>query len=268
MVGVGRPCHKTDIRPVRRISLKVKEHGDYVRWVGMKGRGHGSVLVVEDQHPTRELLAILLRRAGYEVVCAPDGQAALDLCEQWAPELVLLDLELPGVTGWDVLTQLRRRSGVAICVVTGLMDEAAKVRALNAGADDYIVKSTSTSELVARVGALLRRARLPAAERPLLDDGIVRVDFTRCVAEVDGEELKLTPLEFRLLAAFVRRSGEVLSRDDLLREVWNDDSGGPSDHVKTYVGYLRRKLPEIVQIETVRGFGYRYPGAELLAPTA
>jgi DNA-binding response OmpR family regulator len=228
------------------------------------GRGHGAVLIVEDQPPTRELLAILLRRAGYEVICASDGESALALFDRWSPDVVLLDLDLPGMSGWEVLTALRRHSGVPICVVTGSTQEAAKVRGLNAGADDYLVKSTSPTELVARVGALLRRARRPAepANPRVFDDGVVRVDFDRCEVAVGGTSVRLTPLEFRLLAAFVRRPGIVLSRDDLLREVWLDTTGGSSDHVKTYVGYLRRKLMDGAQIETVRGFGYRYAATE------
>jgi two-component system response regulator RegX3 len=209
-------------------------------------------------------LAIVLRRAGYEVICAGDGESGLGLFDRWSPDVVLLDLDLPGMSGWEVLATLRRSSGVPVCLVTGNADDPAKIRGLNAGADDYLVKSTSPTELVARVGALLRRARRPSepAQRRVFDDGVVRVDFDRCEVEVEGVMVRLTPLEFRLLGAFIRRPGVVLSRDDLLREVWHDDTGGSSDHVKTYVGYLRRKLPSGAQIETVRGFGYRYLATE------
>src|SRR3954464_4426275 len=106
------------------------------------GRGHGAVLLVEDQPSTRELLAIVLRRACYEVICAEDGESALVLFERWSPDIILLDVDLPGISGWEVLASLRRSSGVPVCVVTGNGREAAKVRGLNAGADDYLVKST------------------------------------------------------------------------------------------------------------------------------
>jgi DNA-binding response OmpR family regulator len=181
--------------------------------------------------------------------------------------VVLLDVNLPGISGWEVLARLRERSGVPIAMVTGLSEDSAKVRALNNGADDYLVKTTSPAELVARVGALLRRARRPRdIEVPVYDDGVVRVDFDSRRVEVDGREVQLTPLEYRLLTAFVRHPNQVLSRDHLLREVWHDDTGGPNDHVKTYVGYLRRKLrsgaaSDDPPIETVRGFGYRWRNA-------
>jgi DNA-binding response OmpR family regulator len=228
---------------------------------------HGTVLVVEDSQPVRELVATILTRAGYRVEGVPDGESALTSFSRARPDVVLLDVGLPGLSGWEVLARLRERSGVPIAMVTGIADDASKVRALNNGADDYLVKSTSPAELVARVGALLRRARRPRdIDLSVYDDGTVRVDFELRRVEVEGREIQLTPLEYRLLTAFVRHPNQILSRDRLLREVWHDDTGGPNDHVKTYVGYLRRKLrgslsEEDAPIETVRGFGYRWRNA-------
>jgi two-component system KDP operon response regulator KdpE len=226
---------------------------------------HGTVLVVEDSQPVRELVSTILVRAGYRVEGAHDGESALASFSRARPDVVLLDVNLPGLSGWEVLTRLRERSGVPIAMVTGICDDASKVRALNNGADDYLVKSTSPAELVARVGALLRRARRPRdIDVPVYDDGCVKVDFELRRVEVEGREIQLTPLEYRLLTAFVRHPNQILSRDRLLREVWHDDTGGPNDHVKTYVGYLRRKLrtaggvDDDAPIETVRGFGYRW----------
>jgi DNA-binding response OmpR family regulator len=225
---------------------------------------NATVLVIEDSEPVLDLMSTVLRRAGYRVEGVTDGQQALDLFSREHCDLVLLDVNLPGISGWEVLERLRERSGIPIAMVTGISEDAAKVRALNNGADDYLVKTTTPAELVARVGALLRRSRRPAeVETPVYDDGTVRVDFHLRRVEVDDREVQLTPLEYRLLTAFVRRPDEVLSRDQLLREVWHDETGGPNDHVKTYIGYLRRKLScgpdgDGAPIETVRGFGYRW----------
>jgi DNA-binding response OmpR family regulator len=228
---------------------------------------HGTVLVIEDSRPVLDLLTTILTRAGYKVDGALDGEQGLASFSRQKPDLVLLDIALPGMSGWEVLTRVRERSGVPLAIVTSVADDSTKIRALNSGADDYLVKTVSPGELVARVGALLRRARRPRdIETPVYDDGRVRVDFDMRRVEVDGAEVQLTPLEYRLLTAFVRHPNEVLSRDRLLREVWHDDTGGPNDHVKTYVGYLRRKLrclPGVddAPIETVRGFGYRWRNA-------
>jgi DNA-binding response OmpR family regulator len=229
----------------------------------MSARGQGTVLLVEDNAPMRELLATVLRRAGYDVVPAPDGVEGLHLFSARRPDIVLLDVHMPGLNGWEVLERIRERSEVPILMLTALSDDTSKVRALNGGADDYLVKPASAPELIARVGALLRRARrVPGFDAvDTYDDGMVRVDFDARVAQVHGREVSLTPLEYRLLSAFVRRPGQILSREDLLREVWHDETGGPSDHVKIYVGYLRRKLgltADSELIETVRGFGYRW----------
>jgi DNA-binding response OmpR family regulator len=226
---------------------------------------HGTVLVVTGSAHGREILSTVLRRAGYEVLPAGDGEDALVRFARTRPDLVLLALDLPGMSGWDLLARLRERSGVPIAVISGQAEDGSRVRALVHGADDYVVEGASPAELVARVGALLRRARRPpdTLDR-VYDDGTVRIDFDSRSVEVDGREVRLTPLEYRLLAAFVRHPNQVLSRDHLLREVWHDDTGGPNDHVKTYVGYLRRKLQiqpgaaDLALIETVRGFGYRW----------
>jgi DNA-binding response OmpR family regulator len=225
--------------------------------------GQGTVLLVEDSATTRELLATVLRRAGYRVAQAGDGEDALQAFGPLRPDAVVLDVHLPGISGWEVLSRLRERSEVPILMLTAVADESSKVRALNGGADDYLVKPTGAAELVARIGALLRRARRVPGAEPLdvYDDGLVRVEFDYRRVVVAGREVQLTPLEYRLLSAFVRHPGITLSREDLLRQVWHDETGGPSDHVKIYVGYLRRKLGDATVeslVETVRGFGYRW----------
>ncbi len=222
-----------------------------------------------------ELLATVLRRAGYDVLLAPDGEEGLNLFSARRPDMVLLDVHLPKLNGWEVLERIRERSEVPILMLTALADDTSKVRALNGGADDYLVKPASAPELIARIGALLRRARrVPGFDGiTAYDDGVVRVDFDARVVQVYGREVSLTPLEYRLLSAFVRRPAQILSREELLREVWHDATGGPSDHVKIYVGYLRKKLGMVCDdemVETVRGFGYRWlrRPVEAAAPAA
>ena len=165
-----------------------------------------------------------------------------------------------------MLAKLRQvDEGVPVLMLTGVQDEPSKVRGLLGGADDYVVKPVGAGEILARVTALMRRRRIGAGAtaEPVFEDERLRVDFARQAASLDGEPIALTPLEFRLLAAFVRHAGETLSPQQLMETVWNDYTGMTTDPVKVYVGYLRRKLRDAgTQLETVRGFGYRYVGAQ------
>jgi DNA-binding response OmpR family regulator len=231
-------------------------------------REPGRVLVVEDSAPIRELVMAVLRRGGYDPIPAADGEQALERFYARRPDLVLLDLWLPRVDGWNVLQRIRELDDeVPILVMTALDDEGSKIRGLSWGADDYVVKPVGAGELLARVGALLRRARHRRNERstePVHDDGFIQIDYQRRQVTVAGYGVALSPLEFRLLCHFVRRPNEVITREELLEEVWHDYSGGSSDHVKIYVGYLRRKLAQgtdLPLIETVRGHGYRWSAA-------
>ena len=219
--------------------------------------------MVEDDNPTRELVAIVLRRGGHEVDQAADGERALECFVAERPDLVMLDLGLPGEDGLHLLDRLREISEVPVMVLSGLSDETAKVRALMRGADDYLVKPASAPELLARVAAVLRRARRAPDESggEVYDDGVLRVDLLGRTATVSGEPLALTPLEYKVLCAFVRHPGEILARAQLLELAWGDAPGAPDDHVKLTIGYLRRKLATALDgepIETVRGFGYRW----------
>jgi DNA-binding response OmpR family regulator len=168
---------------------------------------------------------------------------------------------MPVLDGWQTLERIRHLSDVPVMMLTARDGELEKVRGLKAGADDYVTKPFGRQELVARVEALLRRAGDRGPEMVAYDDGLVRIDFAEARVLVDGNEVSLTPLEFKLLATFVRHPNQVLSRDQLLELVWEQALGGPTDQVKVYVGYLRRKLAQATSrapIETVRGFGYRY----------
>ena len=230
--------------------------------VNRSERTPSRVLVVEDDEPTRELVTIVLRRGGHEVEQAGDAESALQSFLASRPDLVMLDLGLPGEGGLHLLERLREISEVPVVVLSGLGEETAKVRALMRGADDYIVKPASAPELLARVAAVLRRARRSPDEPggEIYDDGLLRVDLAGRTATVGGDTLALTPLEYRVLTAFVRHPGEILSRARLLELAWGDAPGAPDEHVKLTIGYLRRKLAALdgQPIETVRGFGYRW----------
>jgi DNA-binding response OmpR family regulator len=222
------------------------------------------VLVVDDDPDIRRLLRELFTRAGYEVVEASDGRGGLRALYASSPDLVLLDVSMPGLNGWQTLERIRDLTDVPVIMLTARAGELDKVRGLKAGADDYVTKPFGRQELLARAAALLRRSHgrheaLPEA----YVDGVLTLDFGQRAAAVGGREIALTPIEFRLLSAFVRHPNQVLAHDQLLELVWGDPGSASRSQVKLYVGYLRRKLgPAGAElIETVRGFGYRYrPG--------
>jgi DNA-binding response OmpR family regulator len=220
------------------------------------------ILVVDDDAVTRELLRGVLERAGHEVREAGDGRTGLRDLYAAAPDLVILDVAMPELDGWATLERIRDLSDVPVLMLTARETELERVRGLQGGADDYVVKPVGPQELAARVQALLRRSGARAAQQQTYADALVRIDYARRAVFYAEREVRLTPLEFRLLASFVRHPNQVLSREQLLELVWGDSYGVSPGQVKLYVGYLRRKLdpaaPESTPIETVRGFGYRY----------
>jgi DNA-binding response OmpR family regulator len=220
-----------------------------------------TILVVDDEEDIRLLLSELLTRHGYTVREAATGQEALRQLFARAPALVLLDVAMPELDGWATLARIREVSDVPVIMVTARGEELERVRGLQGGADDYVTKPFGRQELLARVDALLRRTKERAPEvREHYADAFLEVDYPNRAVKVQGRDVKLTPLEFRLLGAFVEHPNQVLSRDQLLELVWGDRSGVLGDQVKIYVGYLRKKLGvgEDGPIQTVRGFGYRY----------
>jgi DNA-binding response OmpR family regulator len=221
-----------------------------------------SILVVDDDADIRTLVSELLQRAGHRVIQAPDGESGLKLFYAQQPDLVLLDVSMPGLDGWEVLMRIRELSDVPVLMLTARAGELEKVRGLRGGADDYVTKPFGRQELLARVDAALRRGRNDQQPEQTYADDFLTVDFAQRQVRAGGVDLTLTPLEFRLLGAFVRNQNQVLSHDQLLELVWGDARSADRDQVKLYVGYLRRKLgtgaEEESPIETVRGFGYRY----------
>jgi DNA-binding response OmpR family regulator len=216
------------------------------------------VLIVDDEADIRGLLRQLLERSGRLVKEAGDGREALRTLHTWRPELVVLDIQMPGLDGYTTLERIRDLTDVPVLMLSARGTEIDKVRGLKAGADDYVTKPFGRAELLARVEALLRRRGGAPTEIPeAYEDAAVFVDFAQRLVRVHGEEVALTPLEYRLLSAFVRHPNQILSHEQLLELVWGDEDAS-REQVKLYVGYLRRKLAMPDAIESVRGFGYRY----------
>src|SRR5579872_1688477 len=224
----------------------------------------GARVLVIDDDDIRGLVVTPLGRAGVTTRDAPNGRDGLREFHAWRPDLVILDVSMPELDGWNVLERIRDMSAVPVLMLTARNDELERVRGLQSGADDYVVKPFGKQELVARVQALLRRAALatPQDEQDTYSDSYLTIDWAQRRVTVGDREVQLTPLEFRLLSTFARNSKLVLDRKQLLELVWGDAYGVGGDQVKLYIGYLRRKLePETQErapIETVRGFGYRY----------
>lgn len=218
-----------------------------------------SVLAIDDDAVIREVLRDLLRRADYDVRLAADGRTGLRSFHASPPDLVMLDVVMPELDGWQTLERIRDLSDVPVIMLTSCDTELERVRGLRAGSDDYITKPFGRQELLARVEAVLRRTRGGVHTDDVYADGEIEVEFAEGSVKLRGEAIQLTPLEFRLLSAFVRHPNRVLSRNQLIELVWNDPLRASPNQVKLYVGYLRRKIGNEL-IETVRGFGYRYRG--------
>jgi DNA-binding response OmpR family regulator len=228
------------------------------------GMTAGRVLVVEDDEDVRALVRTVLERAGMNVIEAADGREGLRKFYEMKPRLVVLDVRMPELDGWEVLKRIRELSQVPVLMLTVDASELDKVRGLRQGADDYVTKPFGHQELIARIEAILRRAGETGSEGEVHSDDLLEIDFPQRRVTVLGQEVDLTPTEFKLLAVLARHPNQVLSSDQLLEMVWGDSFDRSRDQVKLYVGYLRRKLRDaagVNPIETVRGFGYRYqPG--------
>jgi len=218
------------------------------------------VLIVEDDQTLLETLAYNLNREGYQVIRASDGIAALDLAREHKPDLVLLDVMLPGLDGLTVCRTLRHESDMPIVLLTARSGEVDRIVGLDSGADDYIVKPFSLGELYARLRAVIRRGKHQLSTK--LESGDLVLDLLAHRAWRNGKPLELPPKEFDLLAELIRHRGAVLTRDLLLQQVWGYDFGGDSRTVDVHVRGLREKIEldpaNPTRIETVRGIGYRF----------
>ncbi len=220
------------------------------------------LLLVEDDQTLRETLVYNLTREGYEVVQAGDGVSALDLAREHKPDLVVLDIMLPGLDGLTVCRTLRHEREVPIVLLTARTGEVDRIVGLDSGADDYIVKPFSLGELMARLRAVMRRGRGDSATR--LQSGDLKLDLIAHRAFRGEASLSLAPKEFDLLAELIRHKGAVLTRDLLVQRVWGFDFGGDTRTVDVHIRMLREKIEEDPadpqRIQTVRGIGYRFEG--------
>jgi two-component system response regulator RegX3 len=222
-----------------------------------------TVLVIEDEPALSDAIRYSLERDGYDVYVADDGMVGLELMRTHNPDLVLLDLMLPSLSGLDVLRTVRTRSSVPVIIVTAKDGEGDKVAGLELGADDYVTKPFSMRELVARVGANLRRSAIQIdADDIVLVGGDVMVDVGRHVTTVRGSEVELRPKEFALLELLLLRGGKLVTREDLIAEVWGYDYFGDTKTLDVHIKRLRSKIevdpkhPEYIL--TVRGMGYKF----------
>lgn len=225
-----------------------------------------TVLVVDDEQDLTDLVTSYLRRERFVVLTASDGKRALELARQYAPDLVILDLMLPGIDGLEVCRQLRTFSGAYVLMLTARSDEIDKIIGLTVGADDYMTKPFSPRELVARVHALLRQPRTVPdtniGEARQGHFGNLVIDYGAHEVTHHGQVVSLTPHEFALLATLAARPGQVFTRGQLLARVWGDDFFGDEHVLDVHLSHLRQKLDEDPAhphyIETARGVGYRF----------
>ena len=219
----------------------------------------GTILIVEDEEDIRELVRAYLEKEGYQVFGAGDGKDAVSTARSIDPEIIILDIMLPGMNGLEVLSTLRRESDVYVIMLTAKTDEVDKLVGLNMGADDYLTKPFSPRELVARVNAAMRRlSKSPKEEgNRVLRFAHVRLDEGAHQVWVEDELLELTGIEFDLLATLMSHPGQVLTREQLLQHVWGTDYYGETRVIDVHVGHIRKKLGDRF-ITTVWGVGYRF----------
>ena len=219
------------------------------------------ILVVDDEPDIVALVAYHLAKAGYRVATAANGHDALAVARRERPALLVLDLMLPGMSGFDVLSELRADAStrdVAVLMLTARKEEPDRIQGLSLGADDYLTKPFSPQELVLRVGAILRRVGASLAPSDILTVGAIDIDRGAHKVSVEGEEIELTPTEFKLLLTLAERRGRVQARAHLLETVWEAAPDIQTRTVDMHIQRLRTKLgPAGDLVETVRGFGYR-----------
>jgi len=220
------------------------------------------ILIVDDEAQLRRALARSLTGHGYAVREAEDGADALREFEAFKPDVVLLDLVLPDISGVDVCRELREKSQTPIIVLSVIGDEKAKVQALDQGADDYLTKPFSMDELLARIRVALRRGSSDRAQQPVIHAGELTIDFERRLVTVAGEEVRLTPTEYSLLKYLALNAGRVLTHPMILRAVWGAEYVDDTHVLRTYVNQLRSKLRDDPAssrfIRTDPGVGYRF----------
>lgn len=221
-----------------------------------------TILLIDDDATLRELLVDQLRTAGYQIVAASDGATGLRSATDVTPDLIILDVMMPGMSGWEVCERVRAKSRVPIIMLTAKGEEFDKLRGFRLGVDDYVTKPFSFAELVARVGALLTRAQFAQAPLHQLSSGDLLIDFDQKHVSMSDRLIDLTPTEYRLLEALARHPQRTVPAETLLAEVWGPEYAGEVEHVKHYIWTLRSKIEvdpgDPKHILTERGFGYRF----------
>jgi two-component system response regulator RegX3 len=232
--------------------------------------GNARILFVEDEESISEPFAKALRNAGFEPTVTRTAAGALELAERLEPDLVLLDLALPDGDGRDVCRELRRHSNVPILMLTARGTEMDRIVGLELGADDYVVKPFSASEVISRIRAVLRRTERGLPEQPLIEVAGLRLDIEARTATLDAKPLDLSRKEFDLLAELARHPGKVVKREELMARVWDVNWFGSTKTLDVHIGWLRRKLGDDSAnpkfIETVRGVGFRFASAQDAEP--
>ncbi len=221
------------------------------------------ILVVDDEIEIMRALQRSLAAHDYEVFTAMNGEEALEAIAQYRPDLLLLDLGLPGISGLEVCKQVRKQSNLPIIVLSVKDTERDKVLALDLGADDYVSKPFGINEVLARVRVALRHsAQVQSGTEPVFAAGPLSVDFARRLVQVNGQEVKLTPTEYDLLKALIKNAGKIMTRQMLLTQVWGTGYGSEAHYLHVYIGQLRRKIePDPAHprfILTISGVGYRF----------
>ncbi|MDX9992618.1 MAG: response regulator transcription factor [Anaerolineales bacterium] len=217
------------------------------------------ILVIDDEPGILKLISAYLKPEGFQVLTASDGESGLKAARAFKPDLILLDVMLPGIDGIELLTRLRRESDVYVILLTARTEETDKIIGLTIGADDYVTKPFSPRELVARIKAALRRLQNnPSPASEILSFQRVRIDSGARTVSVDDQPVELTALEFDLLHAIAENRGRVLTREQLLEKVWGGSYYGEMRVVDVHLGHVRQKLGVAGLITTVRGVGYRF----------
>ena len=222
----------------------------------------GIVLVIDDEPQIQKMLGVILSHAGYEVINADNGEKGLAVIVYKKPQAVLLDMGLPDMEGFEVLSRVREFSDVAVIMVSVMGQEETKVKCLEGGADDYITKPFSASELTARLSAVLRRKTTPGVVNEIFDNAGLHLEFNTRNVTLHGQLLKLTAIEYGLLMSFIKNAGRVLTIRQILREVWDTENEEKSNSVRVYLNHLRQKIEDNPaqpkRIINEPGIGYRF----------
>ena len=226
------------------------------------------IAVIDDEPNIRRLLSLALGHRGFTVQCAADGAAGIELVREWLPDLIVLDVMMPEMDGFETLKAIREVSNVPVIMLTVRQSEQDRIRGLDLGADDYVAKPFSPRELLSRIRALLRRSLMPppARKTEIVVDPDLRIDFERHEVIVRGKKVDLRPTEYRLLYHLVNNAGRLLTHETLLSKVWGREYRDEAHYLRLYITYLRQKLEQDPAhpkyILTERGLGYRFQELE------